>query len=159
MPPVVHIVGNDASFQTATGHLLKQAGYEVASYPSAEHFLGHLPNENVLGCILLKVRMQGLSGPALQKRLNDLGSALPIIFITRYLDIPTTVRAIKAGAFDFLIVRGHTNKHAARSLGCAERTIKAHRHRVMEKMQVQSLAELVSVAERVGVMSDNGISA
>jgi hypothetical protein len=48
------------------GYHLKQAGYEVATYPTAEHFLGHLPNENVLGCILLKVRMQGLSGPALQ---------------------------------------------------------------------------------------------
>ena len=52
-----------------------------------------------------------------------------------------------------LIVRGHTNKHAARSLGCTERTIKAHRKRVMEKMQVRSVAELVSLAERVGVLA------
>jgi FixJ family two-component response regulator len=58
-----------------------------------------------------------------------------------------------------LVVRGHTNKRAARSLGCTERTIRAHRHQVMEKMQVQSLVGLVSLAERVGVMSDNGISA
>jgi FixJ family two-component response regulator len=103
MPRVVHVVDDDASFQTATGYLLKQAGYEVASYPSAEHFLDHLPNESVRGCILLKVRMPGLSGPDLQERLSDLGSALPIIFLTRYLDIPTTVRTIKAGALDFLI--------------------------------------------------------
>ena len=56
-----------------------------------------------------------------------------------------------------LVIRGQTNKHAARSLGCAERTIKAHRHRVMEKMQVESLAELVSLAERIGVMSRKDI--
>jgi DNA-binding CsgD family transcriptional regulator len=58
-----------------------------------------------------------------------------------------------------LVIRGHTNNHTARSLGCTERTIKAHRHRVMEKMQVRSLPELVSLAERVGVMSGIGHSA
>jgi RNA polymerase sigma factor (sigma-70 family) len=195
----VHVVGGDASFQTATEYLLKQAGYEVASYPSAQHFLDHLPNESVRGCILLKVRMPQLSGPELQVRLSERGSALPIIFFTRYLDIPTTVRTIKAGALDFLIkpipsdqllqavgqaiaryeatrslnavrshiatltprerevfelvIRGQTNKQIANALGGAERTIKAHRHRVMEKMQVQSLAELVFLAARLGVMS------
>jgi FixJ family two-component response regulator len=205
MQGVVHVVDDDASFQTATGYLLKQAGYAVTSYPSAEHLLDHLPNESVRGCILVKVRMPGLTGLDLQERLSDLGSALPIIFFTRYLDIPTAVRTIKAGALDFLmkpvsseqllqavgraiahhdttrtrnavrariarltprelevfelVVHGQTNKRAARSLGCAERTIKAHRHRVMEKMQVRSLPELVSLAERVGVMSDNGHSA
>ena len=103
MPLVVHVVDDDASSQTATGYLLKQAGYEVASYPSAEQLLDHLPNESVRGCILLKVRMPGLSGPDLQERLSNLGSALPIIFLTSYLDIPTIVRTIKAGALDFLI--------------------------------------------------------
>ena len=58
-----------------------------------------------------------------------------------------------------LIIRGNTNKHVARALGGTERTIKAHRHRVMEKMQVQSLAELVSLAERVGVLSGTGQTA
>lgn len=199
MRGVVHVVDDDASFQTATGTLLKQAGYEVASYPSAAHFLDHLPNESVRGCILLKVRMPGLSGPDLQERLSDLGSALPIIFLTRHLDIPTTVRTIKAGAVDFLIkpvssgqllqavgtaiahhdathslnavrshiatltprerqvfelvIRGKQNKQIAYALGGTERTIKAHRHRVMEKTQARSLAELVSLAERVGVLS------
>ena len=199
MPRFVHVVDDDASFRTVIGNLLEQAGYEVASYPSARHFLDHLPNESVRGCILLKVRMPGLSGPELQERLSELGSALPIIFFTRYPDIPTTVRTIKAGALDFLIkpipsdqllqavgqaiaryeatrtlnavrsriktltprerevfelvVRGQSNKHVARALGGTERTIKAHRHSVMEKMQVQSVAELVSLAERVGVMS------
>jgi FixJ family two-component response regulator len=154
----------------------------------------------MLGCILLDVRIPELSGPELQDRLTELGSTLPVIFLTGYPDVRTTVRTIKAGAEDFLtkpvssdrlfqaveraiarhdatycqknshdiarshiasltprerevfelVVRGQTNKHAARSLGCTERTIKAHRHRVMEKMQVQSLAELVSLAERLG---------
>jgi FixJ family two-component response regulator len=157
----------------------------------------------VLGCILLDVVIPGMSGPELQLRLSELGSTLPIIFITGHPDIPTTVRTIKAGADDFLtkpvssddllraieqaialhnstyrqkttlnivrthiaaltprerqvfnfVVRGATNKHAARALGCTERTIKAHRHRVMEKMQVQSLAELVSLAERLGMLA------
>jgi FixJ family two-component response regulator len=199
----VHIVDDDASFRTAMERRLKHAGYEVATYASAEHLLDRLPSDSVLGCILLDVRMiPGLSGPELQGRLSELGSTLPIIFLTGHPDVATTVRTIKAGAEDFLtkpvssdkllqtveraiahhnstyrqktkldivrahitaltprerqvfelIVRGNTNKHIARALGGTERTIKAHRHRVMEKMQVQSLAELVSIAERVGVL-------
>ena len=202
MQGCVHIVDDDASFRTAMERRLKQAGYEVATYPSALHLLVNLPIESVPSCILLDVRIPGLDGPALQKRLSELGSTLPIIFLTGYHDIPTTVQAIKAGADDFLtkpvtsddlfraiekafahhqtlrglkdkldsvrarlgrltprerqvfelVIRGNINKQVARALGCTERTIKAHRHRVMEKMQVQSLAELVSLAERVGVL-------
>jgi FixJ family two-component response regulator len=199
----VHIVDDDASFRTAMERRLKFAGYEVATYASAEHLLDRLPSESVPGCVLLDVRMPGLSGPELQERMSELGATLPIIFLTGRPDIPATVRAIKAGADDFLtkpvtsddllkaiaraiahhevsrglkskldmvrarmaaltprerqvfdlVIRGDTNKHAARSLGCTERTIKAHRHMVMEKMQVQSLAELVSLAERIGVLA------
>ena len=182
---------------------LKHAGYEVATYASAQHLLDDLPSEGVRSCLLLDVRIPELSGPELQERLSELGATLPIIFLTGHPDIPATVRAIKAGADDFLtkpvtsddllnaiaraiahqevsrglkskldmvwahmaaltprerqvfdlVIRGDTNKHAARSLGCTERTIKAHRHMVMEKMQVQSLAELVSLAERIGVLA------
>ena len=202
MPGFVHIVDDDASFRTAVARRLKLAGYEVATYASAEHLLERLPSDSVLGCILLDVRIPGMSGPELQGRLSELGSTLPIIFLSGYPDIPTTVRTIKAGAVNFLtkpisseellraieqaialhnstyrqktmldivrthlaaltprerqvfnfVIRGSTNKHAARALGCTERTIKAHRHRLMEKMQVQCLAELVSVAERIGVL-------
>jgi len=202
MPGFVHIVDDDASFRTAVARRLKLAGYEVATYASAEHLLERLPSDSVLGCILLDVRIPGMSGPELQGRLSELGSTLPIIFLSGYPDIPTTVRTIKAGAVNFLtkpisseellraieqaialhnstcrqktmldivrthlaaltprerqvfnfVIRGATNKHAARALGCTERTIKAHRHRLMEKMQVQCLAELVSVAERIGVL-------
>ena len=203
MQGFVHIVDDDASFRTAMERRLKHAGYEVATYASAQHLLDRLPSESVPSCILLDVRIPGLSGPELQERLSELGSTLPIIFLTGHPDIPTTVRTIKAGADDFLtkpvssdellqaieraiahhevtcrlkskldivrahvaaltprerevfelVIRGDTNKQVARALGCTERTIKAHRHRVMEKMQVRTLPELVSLAERVGVVS------
>ena len=201
LPGFIHIVDDDASFRTAIERQLKHAGYKVATYPSAQHLLEQLPSEDVPSCILLDVQLPGLDGPALQSRLSELGSTLPIIFLTGHPDIPTTVRTIKAGADDFLtkpvssdellraieraigrhearrdlksrldivcarisaltprerevfelVIRGDTNKQVARALGCTERTIKAHRHRVMEKTRAQTLAELVSLAERVGV--------
>ena len=98
----VHVVDDDASFRKAMERRLKQAGYEVATYPSAMHLLVNLPAENIPSCILLDVQIPGLDGPGLQKRLNELGSTLPIVFIAGNPDIPTTVRAIKAGADDFL---------------------------------------------------------
>jgi RNA polymerase sigma factor (sigma-70 family) len=203
LPGVVHVVDDDASFRTAIERRLEKAGYQVATYPSAQHLLDRLPDEKGSGCILLDVRIPGLSGPDLQGRLGKLGSTLPIVFLTGYADVPTTVQAIKAGADDVLtkpvssdqlfgaieralahheatrgarsrldavrahlasltprerevfelVVRGKTNKHVALELGTTERTIKAHRHRVMEKMQVQSLAELVLLAERVGTLA------
>src|SRR5580704_11801212 len=102
MPGVVHIVDDDASFRTAVERRLTIAGYEVATYASAEHLLDRLPSDSVLGCILLDVRIPGLSGPELQGRLSELGSTLPIVFLSGYADVPTTVQAIKAGADDFL---------------------------------------------------------
>ena len=205
----VNIVDDDASFRTAMERRLKHAGYEVATYASALDLLVNLPAESIPSCILLDVRIPGLDGPALQERLGELGSTLPIIFLTGYVDIPVTVQAIKAGAADVLtkpvasddllraiemafahhqrirdvkdkldsvrarlgrltprerqvfelVVSGNANKQVARALGCTERTVKAHRHMVMEKMQAQSLPELVSLAERVGVVSSAGQTA
>jgi RNA polymerase sigma factor (sigma-70 family) len=156
----------------------------------------------ITSCILLDVRMPDLSGPELQERLADLGSVLPIIFLTGHGDIPTTVLAIKAGAVDFLtkpvsasdlfdaiaraemrytsdrerhdrlqagrdlldtltprerevferVVRGRMSKQIANELGITSRTVKAHRQRVVEKLRVRSLAELVSMAEHLGVL-------
>ncbi len=74
----------------------------MAVYPSAQDLLDHPPDESEPGCILLDVRIPGLSGPELQERLRELGSTLPIIFLTGYPDVRTTVRTIKAGAEDFL---------------------------------------------------------
>ena len=209
MQGLVHIVDDDASFLMAMERRLKHAGYEVATYPSALHLLVNLPAEGIPSCILLDVRIPGLDGPALQKRLGELGSTLPIIFLTGYIDIPVAVQAIKAGAADVLskpvasedlfraieiafahhqtlrnlrdkldsvrarlgrltprerqvfdlVIRGTPNKQVARELGCTPRTVKAHRHRVMEKMQVRSLPELVSLAERIGVASAAGQTA
>jgi FixJ family two-component response regulator len=102
MPGLVHIVDDDASFLTAIERRLKHAGYDVATYGSALQLLVNLPAESVPSCILLDVRIPGLDGPGLQKRLSELGSTLPIIFLKGNPDIPTTVRAIKAGADDFL---------------------------------------------------------
>src|SRR5437773_10699432 len=102
MPGFVHIVDDDVSFRTAVERRLTKAGYEVATYASAEHLLDRLPSDSVLGCILLDVRIPGMSGPELQGRLSELGSTLPVIFLSGYPDIPTTVQAMKAGAVDFL---------------------------------------------------------
>jgi FixJ family two-component response regulator len=99
---LVHIVDDDASFRTAMERRLKKAGYEVATYAAAQELLDRLPSDSIPSCILLDVRIPGLSGPELQERLIELGSTLPIIFLTGHTDIPTTVRAIRAGAEDFL---------------------------------------------------------
>jgi len=202
LPGLVHVIDDDASFRTAIERRLKIAGYDVETYSSAQQLLDHLPDVERPGCILLDVQMPGLSGLDLQSRLIERGSILPIIFVTGYADTPATVRAIKAGAEDFLtkpassgqlidaieramtryesarhqrneinsfrglvatltprerqvfnlIVRGKINKQIAHELGTTERTVKAHRHQVMEKMQVRSLAELVSNAERLGML-------
>jgi FixJ family two-component response regulator len=205
VPGLVHVVDDDESFRTAIERRLKLAGYDVVTYASSQALLEMTPNDEQAGCILLDVRIPGLSGPELQTRLIESGSHLPIIFLTGHADTPTTVRAIKAGAEDFLtkpisseqlidaieralatqraarvrrnrldalrgdlarlthrerqvfdlIVRGRINKQAAHELGTTERTVKAHRQQVMEKMQVNSLAELVSIAERLGMLDPN----
>ena len=202
-PALVHVVDDDASFLASIGRVLKASGYEVASYASAAQLLERVPDGTRAGCILLDVQLPGVSGPELQARLTAAGCALPIVFLTGHGDIPTSVRAIKAGAEDFLtkpvtaerlldtieravagfraagrqqdsvaaaralagtltpretqvferVARGLLNKQIAHELGTSERTIKAHRQRVMEKMGARSLAELVVMAERLGVLS------
>ena len=197
---VIHIVDDDASFRTAISRVLKASGYQVAGYESATSFLRAIENAKP-GCILLDVQMPTLGGLQLQEELTKLSRNWPIIFMTGHGDIPTSVRAIKAGAEDFLskpvskqtlleaidhalvrygaiqqsqdqlntlrsliatltpreaevfalMVRGKLNKQIAHLLGTSERTIKAHRHMVMQKLQVQSFAEAVSIAERVGL--------
>ena len=200
MSGIIYVVDDDASFRTAIRRQLEQIGYRVVTYATAEHVLEQRPDEDETGCILLDVRMPGLSGLALHSRLRELGSTLPILFLTGYFDVSATVGAIKADADDFLIkpvkleellraieralarhrttldakrefdvlrdrlatltprerqvfvlvVQGKINKQAAHELGSSERTIKAHRRRVMEKMKAKSLAELVLMGERLG---------
>src|SRR3954463_5268077 len=102
MPGLIHVVDDDASFRIAIERRLKLAGYEVATYESAQQLLDRLPAVGTPGCILLDVKIPGLSGPELQGRLIELGSTVPIVFLTGHADTATTVRAIKAGAEDFL---------------------------------------------------------
>ena len=170
---------------------------------SGEELLAQLPNHAGSSCILLDIRIPGLSGPELQVRLNDMGSHLPIVFLTGHGDILTTVQVIKAGAEDLLtkpvakdrllvaieraiargrvrqqeddklealrrlvsgltprelqvferVARGRLNKQIAHELGSTERTVKAHRRNLMEKLGVQSLTELVLIAERLGMLA------
>ena len=199
--PTIHIVDDDDSFRTAVARVLRVSGYHVALYDSADSVLENPPGV-VPGCILLDLRMPGLSGPELQARLVAAGNPLPIVFLTGHGDIPTSVLAIKAGAEDFLskpvsrktlidaieraltryektreqhlrrdelralvgtltpresqvfalVVRGKLNKQIAHELGTSERTVKAHRRAVMQKLGVASLAEAVSIAERLGLL-------
>src|SRR6266436_7172011 len=99
--PVIHIVDDDAPFRTAISRLLKLSGYEVTDHESATSFLRAIENAKP-GCILLDVQMPALGGLQLQEELAKLSHNWPIIFMTGHGDIPTSVRAIKAGAEDFL---------------------------------------------------------
>ena len=196
--PIIHVVDDDEPFQEAITTLLRAAGYEVRTYATAGHFL--LATEvDRPGCILLDIQMPGPSGLELQKSLVIQANQLPVIFLTGHGDIPSSVRAIKSGAVDFLtkpvqkevllaavqnalsldverrvvreqlnhwraryaeltvrerqvfdgVVAGKLNKQIADELGTAERTVKAHRAQVMDKMKVQSVADLVRVAEQL----------
>lgn len=100
-PPLIHVVDDDSSVRTALTRLLRAAGYEVRGYASAGEFM--LANSgNARGCIVLDVQMPGPSGLDLQAALSNRDDALPMIFLTGYGDIPMSVRAMKAGAVDFL---------------------------------------------------------
>jgi FixJ family two-component response regulator len=198
--PVIHIVDDDASFRTAVTRLLRAAKYEVRGYESASEFLDSDACTEP-GCIILDLRMPKASGFDLQQSLARLENRLPIIFLTGHGDIPASVRAMKAGAVDFLtkpvrreallsavknaldvdakgraaravlrelrdryenltpreravlvhVVSGRLNKQIASDLGAAERTIKAHRASIMEKLGMQSVAELVRLAQELGI--------
>jgi FixJ family two-component response regulator len=201
---IVHIVDDDESFLVSTGRLLRASGYVVETYESAEQLLRKLPNDTDPSCILLDIRIPGLSGPELQDQLSALGSHLPIIFLTGHADVRTTVKVMKAGADDLLtkpvtkddliaaieraiarsralrerhdqissmqtladsltprerqvfdrVARGKMNKEIARELGATERTIKAHRSHIMEKLKIGSVAELVLIAERLRLLNE-----
>jgi FixJ family two-component response regulator len=201
----VFLVDDDASVRRALTRLIKSAGHQVQAFSSAREFLDTVPQTAGPACLVLDIRMPGLSGIDLQRQLQATSHTLPIIFITGHGNIPLSVEVMKAGAVDFLpkpvqdadllraikeahakavrertrqeelddiqsreakltprerevmalVVRGLLNKQIAFELGTVEKTIKVHRARVMEKMQVGSLAELVRVAEKVGIPPKN----
>ena len=198
LAPLIHVVDDDADFQAAVSRLLRAADYEVRCYSSAGDFLVAATDDRP-GCILLDVRMPGPSGLEMQEALVRMAWQRPIVFMSGYSDTPTTVRAIKAGAVDFLtkpvardtllssvrnalaldaergiererlktwhtrldslsarelavlqsVVTGKPNKVIAADLHAAERTVKAHRASVMEKMGATSLAELVQITDHL----------
>lgn len=200
--PLVYIVDDDPSVRRALVRLIRAAGFDVTAFASAQEFLS-APLAERPCCLVLDVRLPGVSGLELQEQLASSGRHLPIIFITGHGDIPMSVRAMKAGAIDFLVkpfhekelleairaairadleirrheaelselrrrmmtltprerevfelvVRGLLNKQIAARLGTTEKTIKVHRARVMEKMKARSLAELVRLAEKLGIPS------
>jgi two-component system, LuxR family, response regulator FixJ len=196
----VFIVDDDLSVRESLELLLRSVGLDVKTYPSAEEFLkGVAPGAS--GCLITDLRMPGMSGLDLQERCAGAEVFLPIIFITGHGSIPHCVRAMKAGAVDFLqkpfdeeellnainraierdrqaiqerdesgkiqwlvdalspreyevfalLVTGMSNKQVAYKLGTSERTIKAHRSRIMEKMHAGSLADLTRYAEKLGI--------
>jgi FixJ family two-component response regulator len=197
----IYLVDDDASVRRALARLIRSSGYQVESFASAREFLEKGLRRDGPACLVLDVRMPGLSGIDLQGELLKTKTILPIVFITGRGDIPTSVKAMKAGAVDFLpkpvkdkellmaieqalaraaqerserdeleelrsraesltprelevmalVVSGKLNKQIASELGTVEKTIKVHRARVMEKMSVDSLAELVRLAEKLGI--------
>ncbi|WP_374404570.1 response regulator transcription factor [Niveibacterium sp.] len=190
----VHIVDDDEALRDSLIWLLESEGYTVATYASAEDFLAAW-SPALTGCLLLDVRMPGMSGLELYEKLVAQHSTLPVIFITGHGDVPMAVSALKKGAVDFiekpfndrdmlrligqcleaersertqrrqdaetarrldqlttrerevldLIVAGRLNKQIADDLGISIKTVEVHRARVMEKMGVSSLAELVQM--------------
>jgi len=196
--PIVHVVDDDAGMRTGLCRLLEAAGYEARPYASAGDLLLAEPGD-APGCLLLDVKMPGPSGLELQEALARRDEPLPVVFLTGHGDIPMSVRALKAGASDFLtkpveretllavvksalaedaarraeraerralqehyetltprerevlahVVAGKLNKQIAADIGAAERTVKAHRAQVMQKMEVDSLPDLVRAASHL----------
>ena len=198
--PTVFVVDDDASVRKSISRLLGAGGIGSEIYASAEEFLTREPYRGV-GCIILDIRMPGLTGIDLQAELNKADCPLPIIFITGHGSVPVGVEAMKKGAVDFLpkpvdpkallqavtqaiekdrkakaewtgiadarervkllsarekeilrhVISGMLNKQIAFKLGIAERTVKAHRGSIMEKLHVDSVADLVRLAEKAGI--------
>ena len=99
---IVFVVDDDLSVRQGLERLLRTVGWRVETFPSAQEFLAHR-KENVPSCLVLDVRLPGLSGLDLQKRILEANREIPIVFITGYKDVPTSVRAMKAGAVEFLV--------------------------------------------------------
>jgi RNA polymerase sigma factor (sigma-70 family) len=199
-PSIVFVIDDDASVRDALRRLIRSIGLQVELFGSAREFLQQ-QRPDVPGCMILDIRLPGISGLDFQRRLAEAKIHIPIIFITGHGDIPMTVRAMKAGAVEFLtkpfrdqdlldaihhalerdtvrrqqeaelaalqerfesltpreqevlprVISGLLNKQIAAEIGTTEATVKVHRSQLMRKMRAQSIAELVRMAERIGI--------
>jgi FixJ family two-component response regulator len=197
---LVFVVDDDAPLRDSLADLLRSIGLSVETFASAQEFL-QSKRPDVPSCLVLDVRLKGLSGLDLQKRLIAGDIEIPIIFITGHGDIPMAVQAMKAGAVEFLrkpfreqdlldaiqqalerdrkgreqraeiaelrsrfdsltprerevmalVAAGLLNKQVAGELGTSEASVKVHRQHVMEKIGADSLAELVRMADKIGI--------
>ena len=195
--PVVRVVDDDPSFLKAAARRLDAAGFRVRTYRSAADFLA--ADSGMPGCVVVDPRMPGAGGLELQEAIRRRENPLPVVFLSGHGDVPSSVRAMKSGAVDFLVkpvagdefveavrralvldavarterrhlrergsryqrltarerqvmslvVQGLLNKQIASTLGTSERTVKAHRAQVMQKMQANSVADLTRAAERL----------
>ena len=200
--PTIFIVDDDRSVRTALARLMRSRKLRAETFASAQEFLDRQPPD-APGCIVLDLKMPGVTGLELQEDLTTAGINLPIVFLTGHGDVPASVTAMKGGAVDFFekpvdedelmdaikqavewdvhtrerrieqievqgrlnsltprehqvfssVVQGSLNKQIASNLGMSEKTVKVHRARVMQKMQAESLAGLVRLAERTGTHS------
>jgi FixJ family two-component response regulator len=198
--PTVYIVDDDVSIRESLEALVHVSGWQARAFPSASAFLD-APRAPGPSCLVLDLSLPDLNGLEVQAKVRDEGLQMPVIFISGYGDVPTTVRAMKGGATEFLtkpfgddvllsaveaaleesraamaeraaaeglrdrraslsarerevmdlVVAGLLNKQVGGELGISEITVKAHRGRVMEKMQADSLADLVRMSERLGL--------
>ena len=197
---IVYLLDDEPSMLKALSRILRARGYEVMAFEKPDDFFDH---ERTMGpaCLILDLAMPGLDGFEVQQQLAESQDRIPIIFLTGHGDIPSSVKAIKAGADDFLakpvkgddlvsavesalkraraqqaadvdiaelrkrleqltprqlevfqyVIAGKMNKIIAADLGTGEQTIKVHRRRVMRKMGVKSLVELVRTADMLGI--------
>ena len=198
--PVVFVIDDDASVRDAISSLIQSVGLRTEVFASVSEFLAH-KRSSTTSCLILDVRLPGVSGLDFQSELSKANAEIPIIFITGHGDIPMTVKAMKAGAVEFLtkpfrdqdlldaiqvalerarmkeekervvsdlkrnfgtltpreqevmarITGGLLNKQVAAEIGVTEVTVKVHRGNVMRKMAAKSFADLVGMADLLGI--------
>lgn len=204
MDKTIYIVDDEESVIAALQNLLSSEGYQVSTFLSPSDFLSQT-DYSTPSCLIVDLNMPGLDGFDVSLHLTERGYAIPTIFLTGYGTIPITVRAMKAGAFEFLtkpvmpdellrvvsealalseksaalsqekraitarfnsltprekelmqyVIRGLLNKQVAAEMGISEITAKVHKRRVMEKMEVRSVSELVRAAEKLGSLHES----
>ena len=202
-PELVHVVDDDARLRGALDRLLRAHGLDVRTYATADEFLAAAEALKG-GCVIVDYKLPGLTGLELQEVLVKQGGDWQLVFLSGYVDVPKSVKAMKHGAMDVLVkpapdaavigavqralertraagearqardeiegriasltprerqvmelvITGLLNKQIAAQLGAAERTVKTHRARVMEKMGVRSVAQLVHLTEKIGLKAE-----